>query len=106
MGGARPCVDRYRPIRPSPELQPGALVSRPARPRRSVLFMPASNARALEKAKTLPADALVFVREDAVAPHAKGTSDLTKDLHARHTRDRHPLLTSLSLCVLAARAHG
>src|SRR5512145_2283300 len=71
MGGARPCVDRYRPIRPSPELQPGALVSRPARPRRSVLFMPASNARALEKARTLPADALVFDLEDAVAPDAK-----------------------------------
>jgi citrate lyase subunit beta/citryl-CoA lyase len=173
--------------------------------------MPASNARALEKAKTLPADALVFDLEDAVAPDAKeaaramaraaarsggyggreiairvnglatpwgepdlaavagsgadaallpkveepaavgeaaralaahgapeslalwcmletprgilraeaiaaasprvaalvmGTSDLTKDLHARHTPDRRPLATSLCLCVLAARAHG
>lgn len=35
-----------------------------------------------------------------------GTSDLTKDLHARHTRDRRPLVTSLGLCMLAARAHG
>jgi citrate lyase subunit beta/citryl-CoA lyase len=35
-----------------------------------------------------------------------GTSDLTKDLHARVTRDRLPLLTSLQLCVLAARAAG
>jgi citrate lyase subunit beta/citryl-CoA lyase len=35
-----------------------------------------------------------------------GTSDLTKDLHARHTRDRLPLLLSLELCVLAARAAG
>ena len=35
-----------------------------------------------------------------------GTSDLTKDLRARHTRDRQPLLTSLGLCVLAARATG
>jgi citrate lyase subunit beta/citryl-CoA lyase len=35
-----------------------------------------------------------------------GTSDLTKDLHARHTRDRLPLVTSLELCVLAARAAG
>jgi citrate lyase subunit beta/citryl-CoA lyase len=35
-----------------------------------------------------------------------GTSDLTKDLHARHTRDRLPLLPSLGLCVLAARAAG
>ena len=178
------------------------------RPRRSVLFMPASNARALEKARTLPADAVIFDLEDAVAPDAKdlaraqaiaavraggygrrevivrvngvttpwgradlaevasagadavlipkvespedvervlailtardapaglplwcmletpqgilnaariaqaqgvaalvmGTSDLTKDLHARHTRDRAPLLLCLELCVLAARA--
>jgi citrate lyase subunit beta/citryl-CoA lyase len=176
------------------------------RPRRSVLFMPGSNARALDKARTLPADALVFDLEDAVAPDVKatarvqvlaavraggygrrevvvranalatpwgrgdlaalagagadavllpkvespetvaaalavlgpgpalwcmletprgvltaaaiaaasprvaalvmGTSDLTKDLHARPTRDRSPLLTSLGLCVLAARAAG
>jgi citrate lyase subunit beta / citryl-CoA lyase len=183
----------------------------PVRPRRSVLFMPGSNARALDKARTLAADALVFDLEDAVAPDAKetargqaiaavrsrgygrrevvvrvnaigtpwaradlaalatagadavllpkvespdtvrealgllashgapgglalwcmletprgilraaaiaeaspavaalvmGTSDLTKELHARHTRDRLPLLTSLELCVLAARAAG
>jgi citrate lyase subunit beta/citryl-CoA lyase len=176
------------------------------RPRRSVLFMPGSNARALEKARTLPADALVFDLEDAVAPDAKaqaraqvvaavraggygrrevvvrvnapgtpwgrddlsamasahaeavllpkvespetvhaalaalgpapavwcmletprgilnaaaiaavsprvtalvmGTSDLTRDLHARATRDRLPLVTSLQLSVLAARAAG
>ena len=176
------------------------------RPRRSVLFMPGSNARALEKARTLPADALVLDLEDAVAPDMKaqaraqvvaavraggygrreivvrvnalgtpwgrddlsavaaagadavllpkvesaetvtavtavlgaapavwcmletprgilnassiatasprvaalvmGTSDLTKDLHARATRERVPLLTSLQLCVLAARAAG
>ncbi len=41
------------------------------RPRRSVLFMPGSNARALEKAKTIDADVLVFDLEDAVAPDAK-----------------------------------
>jgi citrate lyase subunit beta/citryl-CoA lyase len=41
-----------------------------------------------------------------VAALVMGTSDLTKDLHARHTRDRHPLVTSLGLCILAARAHG
>ena len=175
------------------------------KPRRSVLFMPGSNARALEKARTLPADALILDLEDAVAPEAKsaardrvlaavraggygprevivrvngpgtpwgaedlaavahaagdavllpkiesaeavsaaaaalgptvavwcmletprgilnapsiadhprvdalvmGTSDLTKDLHARPTRDRLPLLPSLGLCVLAARAAG
>ena len=41
------------------------------RPRRSVLYMPGSNARALEKARTLPADALILDLEDAVAPDAK-----------------------------------
>jgi len=41
------------------------------RPRRSVLFMPASNPRALEKARSLPADGLIFDLEDAVAPAAK-----------------------------------
>ncbi len=41
------------------------------RPRRSVLYMPGSNARALEKARSLPADALIFDLEDAVAPDAK-----------------------------------
>ena len=179
--------------------------------RRSVLFMPASNARALEKARSLPADGLIFDLEDAVAPDAKraardgvtqalargnygrrelllrvnalttewghadlvaaagmpidavllpkvesadavrqaeavlvaagapehlsiwcmietprgvlrseeiasastrigglvmGTADLTKDLRARHTQDRLPLLTSFGLCLLAARAVG
>src|SRR5215470_9108772 len=138
--------------------------------------MPGSNARALEKARTLAADVLVFDLEDAVAPEMKvearaqvaatvraggyghheivvrvnalgtpwgrddlaaaavwcmletprgilnasaiaaasprvsalvmGTSDLTKDLQARVTRERLPLLTSLQLCVLAARAAG
>lgn len=41
------------------------------RPRRSVLYMPGSNARALEKAKTLPADGVILDLEDAVAPDAK-----------------------------------
>lgn len=44
------------------------------RPRRSVLYMPGSNARALEKARTLPADALILDLEDAVAPDAKVTA--------------------------------
>jgi citrate lyase subunit beta / citryl-CoA lyase len=181
------------------------------RPRRSVLFMPGANERAMEKARALPADVIIFDLEDAVAPDAKerarrqaaaavsrggygsrevvirvnglgtpwgredlaavaraaphavlipkvesaqdvvlvqqalagenapdamtiwcmletprgildaraiatatprvgalviDTSDLTKDLRARHTPDRAPLLTSLGLCVLAARAAG
>ena len=181
------------------------------RPRRSVLYMPGSNARALEKARTIAADALIFDLEDAVAPSAKaearsavgaalleggygkrerivrvngldtdwgrddvaaaasmkadailfpkissgrdlagaaeameetgvrddialwammetpasmlkaseiaaahprltcfvlGTNDLAKELGAAHTPERLPLLVPVSLCLLAARAHG
>ena len=42
-----------------------------SRPRRSVLYMPGANTRALEKAKSLPADSLILDLEDAVAPDAK-----------------------------------
>jgi citrate lyase subunit beta/citryl-CoA lyase len=41
------------------------------RPRRSALYMPGSNARAMEKARTLPADVVIFDLEDAVAPDMK-----------------------------------
>ena len=41
------------------------------RPRRSVLYMPGSNARALDKAKILPADGVILDLEDSVAPEAK-----------------------------------
>ena len=41
------------------------------RPRRSLLFMPGSNARALEKARNLPADGLILDLEDSVAPDFK-----------------------------------
>lgn len=44
------------------------------RPRRSVLYMPGSNARALEKAKTLAADGIILDLEDSVAPDAKETA--------------------------------
>jgi citrate lyase subunit beta/citryl-CoA lyase len=44
------------------------------RPRRSILYMPGSNARALEKAKTLPADGVILDLEDAVAPDAKAAA--------------------------------
>ncbi len=43
----------------------------PIRPRRSVLFVPGANSRALEKSCELPADGLIFDLEDAVAPDAK-----------------------------------
>ncbi|MBL4806065.1 MAG: CoA ester lyase [Rhodobacteraceae bacterium] len=175
-------------------------------PYRSVLYLPGARARVLEKAKTLPADALIFDLEDAVAPDDKltarnlvaetvkaggygarkilvringldtqwgaddldaaiaaepdgilvpkvcsgadltaisdkltgktrlwammetpagilnaaeiaastpilegfviGTNDLVKDLFAQHTADRVAVLTSLSICLLAARANG
>ena len=42
-------------------------------PRRSALYMPGSNARALEKGRTLPADVLILDLEDSVAPDAKQT---------------------------------
>jgi hypothetical protein len=41
------------------------------RPRRSLLFMPGSNARAQEKARNLPADGIILDLEDSVAPDAK-----------------------------------
>jgi len=55
--------------------------------------------------------AMLRADEDAgadarVACLVMGTSDLAKDLHAAHTRERLPMLTSLGLCLLAARAHG
>lgn len=46
-------------------------MSKSLRPRRSVLYMPGSNARAQEKAKGLVADGLILDLEDAVAPSAK-----------------------------------
>jgi citrate lyase subunit beta/citryl-CoA lyase len=44
------------------------------RPRRSVLYMPGSNARAIEKARTLAADAVILDLEDSVAPEAKAAA--------------------------------
>ncbi|HZN84233.1 MAG TPA: aldolase/citrate lyase family protein, partial [Mycobacterium sp.] len=44
------------------------------RPRRSALYLPGNNSRALEKAKTLSADVLIFDLEDAVGPDAKADS--------------------------------
>ena len=41
------------------------------RPRRSMLYMPGSNPRALDKARSLPADSLILDLEDSVAPDAK-----------------------------------
>lgn len=49
-------------------------MSKPIRPRRSILYMPGSNARALEKGRTLAADGLILDMEDAVAPDVKETA--------------------------------
>lgn len=46
-------------------------MSTPHRPRRSCLYMPGANTRALEKARDIPADTLILDLEDAVAPEAK-----------------------------------
>jgi citrate lyase subunit beta/citryl-CoA lyase len=62
---------RYIGTRPGSEEL--AVLSR-VRPRRSVLYMPGSNARALDKARSLPADGLIFDLEDAVAPDAKASA--------------------------------
>jgi len=58
------------------------MISAP-RPRRSMLYMPASNSRALEKAKALPADGLIFDLEDSVAPDAKSTARMNAFTAAR-----------------------
>ena len=50
------------------------MASQTHRPRRSCLYMPGANERALEKARGLPADTLLLDLEDAVAPDAKLTA--------------------------------
>ncbi|MFM2356106.1 MAG: hypothetical protein RLZZ528_1842 [Pseudomonadota bacterium] len=49
------------------------------RPWRSVLYIPASNARAMEKAQSLPVDAIIFDLEDAVAPAEKAAARAALD---------------------------
>jgi (3S)-malyl-CoA thioesterase len=49
----------------------GEIIGTMSRPVRSVLYLPASNARALDKARGLPCDGIIFDLEDAVAPEAK-----------------------------------
>ncbi|MFV2053659.1 HpcH/HpaI aldolase/citrate lyase family protein [Aliiroseovarius sp. YM-037] len=52
-------------------------MSQPARPYRSVLYIPSSNTRAMEKVKTLPVDAIIFDLEDAVAAEEKDNARTT-----------------------------
>ena len=73
-GQRRDCRERTRgPTlgRSPPRTRDPTLTTAPIRPRRSILYMPAANARALEKAQTLDADGFIFDLEDAVAPDAK-----------------------------------
>jgi citrate lyase subunit beta / citryl-CoA lyase len=51
--------------------EPGPFEPKGARPRRSALYLPGSNARAIEKARTLPCDVVILDLEDSVAPEAK-----------------------------------
>src|ERR1700761_9288058 len=50
---------------------PDSAANAAARPRRSVLYLPGSNARAIEKARNLPCDVVILDLEDSVAPEAK-----------------------------------
>ena len=60
----------------------------------------------LETPRGILSAASIAAASPRVTALVMGTSDLTTDLHARVTRERMPLLTSLQLCVLAARAAG
>lgn len=64
--------------------QKGRIMDAPARPLRSVLYIPASRERALEKARSLAADAIIFDLEDAVAPEEKPAA---RDLLLRTLQD-------------------
>jgi citrate lyase subunit beta/citryl-CoA lyase len=69
------------------------------RPRRSLLFMPGSNARALEKAQTLPADGIILDLEDSVAPDAKAKArdQITQAIAAKGFGKREVLIRINSL---------
>ena len=60
----------------------------------------------METPRAMLAAAEIAAAHPRLACLVMGTSDLAKDLHAVHTRDRLPFVTSLGLCLLAARAEG
>jgi citrate lyase subunit beta/citryl-CoA lyase len=68
-------------------------------PRRSLLFMPGSNARALEKARHLPADGIILDLEDSVGPDAKAVArdQIAKAVAARGFGKREVLIRTNSL---------
>lgn len=51
-------------------------------------------------------NALEIAAHPSIEGFVLGTNDLAKDLNTRHRTDRQPLLASLQMCLLAARAHG
>ena len=69
------------------------------RPRRSLLYMPGSNARALEKARNLPADGFILDLEDSVAPEAKAAArdQIAQAVAARNFGNREVLIRINSL---------
>jgi citrate lyase subunit beta/citryl-CoA lyase len=69
------------------------------RPRRSLLFMPGSNARALEKARSLAADCLILDLEDSVAPDAKAKAreQIAQAVQAKGFGEREVLIRTNSL---------
>ena len=69
-----------------------SLSRRPIRPRRSVLYVPAGNARALAKVRTLEADAVIFDLEDATAPEAKADAREALRVFFRDSRPDGPEL--------------
>ena len=73
-------------------------MSAPVRPRRSILYMPGSNPRALEKGTGLPADGLILDLEDAVAPDAKeqGRREIAKALQNKAAYGRRELIVRVN----------
>lgn len=68
-----------------------------ARPFRSVLYIPAANARAMEKAASMPVDAIIFDLEDAVAPDAKAQArELLAQALERHDYGARSLLLRIN----------
>jgi citrate lyase subunit beta/citryl-CoA lyase len=60
----------------------------------------------METPKAILNSAMIAASHERLECLVLGTSDLTQDLHALHTALRLPMLTSLGLCLLAARANG
>src|SRR5882757_1572736 len=71
MGTCKPHAVWHRSCTPASLSAHQGDIAMTIRPRRSVLYMPGSNARAIEKARTLPADAVILDLEDSVAPDGK-----------------------------------